>query len=209
MRKLYILILTLLIAIPGFLAAQSTIEIRIGQNGALSYSPKNAVCNVGDTVKFIWYSGNHPTRSDDGSSIPQFNLNSSNPVKTFVFNTPGVIPFYSVGHGQAGGSGMSGSITVNAALTGFAAKNLSNSLSVFPNPATEKLNVNFVVKKDNMVVVKMMDVLGNDVAILFSEKLPTGEYKYSLPIPSRVNKGLYFVKVSVGTEAAIKRISVQ
>ena len=188
--------------------AQNTYEIRIGVNGH-HYAPRVTNCSIGDTIKFVWMSGSNPTRSDDGQSIPTFNLNANNPVKSFVMGSPGSIPFYSTTHGDQNGNGMAGVINVSGLSASLASKSLVSSLSVFPNPANDKINVNFVVKKDNNVLIRLLDVLGNDVAILTSDRYVPGEYRQSFAVPAKVTKGLYFVKVSVGSEVAIKRISIQ
>lgn len=188
--------------------AQNTYEIRVGVNGH-HYSPRVVNCSVGDTIKFIYVSGNNPTRSDDGQSIPTFNLNNNNSVKTFVMSQAGSISYYSTTHGDQNGSGMSGVINVNGLSASLANKSLVNTLSVYPNPANDKINVNFVVKKESNVAIRLLDVLGNDVALLASDKYSVGEYRQSFVVPGKVTKGLYFVKVSVGTEVAIKRISIQ
>jgi hypothetical protein len=104
---------------------------------------------------------------------------------------------------------MSGQINVSGLSASIANKSLVSSLSVFPNPANDKINVNFVVKRENNVLIRLLDVLGNDVAVLASDKYSAGEYRQSFAVPARVTKGLYFVKVSVGSEVAIKRISIQ
>lgn len=195
-------------ALSTSLMAQNTYEIRIGVNGH-HYAPRVTNCSIGDTIKFIWMSGSNPTRSDDGQSLPTFTLNSNNPVKNFVMGSPGSIPFYSTTHGEQNGNGMSGVINVSGLSASVANKSLVSSLSVFPNPANDKINVNFVVKKDNNVLIRLLDVLGNDVAVLASDKYVPGEYRQSFAVPGKVTKGLYFVKVSVGSEVAIKRISIQ
>jgi len=207
-KRYFYFILIILTVNTSSIWAQNSYEIRIGVNGH-HYAPRVTNCSVGDTIKFIWMSGSNPTRSDDGQSFPTFNLNSNNPVKTFIMGTPGTIPFYSTTHGDQNGNGMSGVINVTGLSASLANKSLVSSLSVFPNPANDKINVNFVVKKENNVLIRLLDVLGNDVALLTSDKYVPGEYKQSFAVPARVTKGLYFVKVSVGSEVAIKRISIQ
>lgn len=202
----FILIFCLLAS--SALLAQNTYEIRVGVNGS-HYSPRIVNCSVGDTVKFVWISGNNPTRSDDGQSIPTFNLNSTYNTKSFVMSTVGSIPYYSTTHGDQNGSGMAGVINVTGLSANLANKSLVSTLSVFPNPANDKINVNFVVKKESSVTIRLLDVLGNDVALLANDKYSVGEYRQWFSVPARVTKGLYFVKVSVGTEVAIKRISIQ
>lgn len=208
MKKLIYLFSFSLLVLVNNLLAQNSYEIRVGVNG-FHFAPRVVNCTVGDTIKFIWVSGNNPTRSDDGQSIPTFSLNSNNPTKSFVMSSTGSIPFYSTTHGDQNGVGMAGVINVSGLSASLANKSLVNSLSVFPNPANDKINVNFVVKKESNVLIRLLDVLGNDVAVLASDKYSVGEYRQSFAVPGRVTKGLYFVKVSVGSEVAIKRISIQ
>lgn len=88
-------------------------------------------------------------------------------------------------------------------------KSFLNTLSVYPNPIEDKINVNFLVKKDSQVSIRLMDVLGNEIATILNEKYTSGEYRQSFNVPTKVTKGLYFVKVSVGSDVGIKRISIQ
>lgn len=88
-------------------------------------------------------------------------------------------------------------------------KSFLSSLSVYPNPIEDKINVNFIVKKDNVVTIKLIDVLGNEIATILNDRYTSGEYNKSFQVPQKVTKGLYFVKVSVGSEVGIKRISIQ
>lgn len=88
-------------------------------------------------------------------------------------------------------------------------KSFLSTLSVYPNPIEDKINVNFLVKKDAQVSIRLLDVLGNEIATILNEKYSAGEYKQSFNVPNKVTKGLYFVKVSVGSEVGIKRISIQ
>jgi plastocyanin len=209
MLKKYTYLLTLLLLATGTsLLAQNTYEIKVGVNG-YHFAPRVTNCTVGDTIRFVYVSGNNPTRSDDGQSIPTFSLTNNNQSKAFVMTSAGSIPFYSTTHGDQNGSGMSGQINVSGLSASIANKSLVSSLSVFPNPANDKINVNFVVKRENNVLIRLLDVLGNDVAVLASDKYSAGEYRQSFAVPARVTKGLYFVKVSVGSEVAIKRISIQ
>lgn len=91
----------------------------------------------------------------------------------------------------------------------FNQKSFLSTLSVYPNPIEDKINVNFLVKKDAQVSIRLLDVLGNEIATILNEKYSAGEYKQSFNVPNKVTKSLYFVKVSVGAEVGIKRISIQ
>jgi hypothetical protein len=53
-----------------------------------------------------------------------------------------------------------------------------------------------------------MDVLGNDISTLFSQRVESGDHNLNYPISNKLVRGFYFVRVVAGTESVIKRISV-
>ncbi len=83
-----------------------------------------------------------------------------------------------------------------------------NNVKVYPNPVSDLLNLTYRVNKDANVTIKIMDVLGNEIATLLSERIAAGEQTSSFNIASRLNSGFYFVRFNVGNETVIKRISV-
>lgn len=86
-------------------------------------------------------------------------------------------------------------------------KILSN-VKVYPNPVADHINLSYFVNKEANVTIKIMDVLGNELATLFSQRLPAGEQINSFPIASSFNSGYYFIRLIVGNETVIKRISI-
>ncbi|MXV52580.1 T9SS type A sorting domain-containing protein [Pedobacter sp. HMF7647] len=87
-------------------------------------------------------------------------------------------------------------------------KILSN-VKVFPNPVTDQINLSYHVTKESNVTIKIMDVLGNEVATLLSERTSSGEQLNTFNISSKLNSGFYFIRLMVGNETIVKRISVQ
>ncbi len=83
-----------------------------------------------------------------------------------------------------------------------------NNVKVYPNPVSDQLNLSYSINRDANVTVKVMDVLGNEVATLMTERLSAGEQANSFYIASRLASGFYFIRVSAGTEIITKRISV-
>lgn len=86
-------------------------------------------------------------------------------------------------------------------------KILSN-VKVYPNPVADHLNLSYFVNKDSNVTIKIMDILGNEIATLLSQRLAAGEQINSFPISSSLNSGYYFIRFIVGGETIVKRISV-
>ena len=86
-------------------------------------------------------------------------------------------------------------------------KMLSN-VSIFPNPVTDQINLKYTITRNTNVTIKIMDVLGNNVLTLLSQRMDPGEQKFSYNLNKQLTSGFYFVRVVVGTESVIKRISV-
>lgn len=83
-----------------------------------------------------------------------------------------------------------------------------NNVKVYPNPVSDQLNLSYYINKDSNVTIKIMDVLGNEITTLFTERLSAGDQANSFNIASRLASGFYFIRVSVGSEVITKRISV-
>ena len=85
---------------------------------------------------------------------------------------------------------------------------LLTDLQVYPNPITDQINIKYVLSRNALVTIKIMDVLGNDVMTLVSQRIGQGEQSFTYPITNKLSRGFYFIRVVAGTESVIKRISV-
>lgn len=85
---------------------------------------------------------------------------------------------------------------------------LLEDVQVFPNPITDQVNIKYQLSRNAVVTVKVMDVLGNELITLVSQRVESGEQNFSYPLASKLQRGFYFIRVVAGTESVIKRISV-
>jgi len=85
---------------------------------------------------------------------------------------------------------------------------LLNDVQVYPNPITDQVNVKYDLSRNAIVTIKIMDVLGNDVITLLSQRTLSGEQNFNYPLNNKLSRGFYFIRVVAGTESVIKRISV-
>ena len=85
---------------------------------------------------------------------------------------------------------------------------LLNNVQVYPNPVTDVINLKYDLSRYSVVTIKIVDVLGNDIATIFSQRLEPGEQNYTYQLNSKLQRGFYFVRIIAGTESVIKRISV-
>jgi len=92
--------------------------------------------------------------------------------------------------------------------THFEPDKLLTNVQVFPNPITDQINLRYYVSKNTTVSIKIMDVLGNEVITLFSQRVDPGEQKFTFNLNNKLSSGFYFVRMVVGSESVIKRISI-
>jgi hypothetical protein len=85
---------------------------------------------------------------------------------------------------------------------------LIHNVQVYPNPITDQINLKYNISRNSNVSIKMMDILGNEVATLCSGRFDPGERSCSYYLNSKISKGFYFIRVVAGTESVIKRISI-
>ena len=85
---------------------------------------------------------------------------------------------------------------------------LLNNVQVYPNPVTDQINLKYELSRSSTVSIKILDVLGNDIITLYSQREEPGEKSYNYSLNSRLTRGFYFVRIVAGTESVIKRISV-
>lgn len=85
---------------------------------------------------------------------------------------------------------------------------LLNSVQITPNPVVDQITLKYFVSRNSNVTIKIMDVLGNNRLTLFSQRVDPGEQKFTYNLNKQLSSGFYFVRVVVGTESVIKRISI-
>jgi len=102
--------------------AATTVNVTVGANGQLAFSPEIVTINVGDSVKFTNVGGSHNVKADNNSfrcargcddTGGNGSVNGTLWTFTRTFNTAGTIGYFCEAHGGAGGIGMAGSIVVN------------------------------------------------------------------------------------------------
>jgi len=85
---------------------------------------------------------------------------------------------------------------------------LLTNVQIYPNPVSDIINVKYTVSRNTFVNVKVMDVLGNDVMTLFSQRVEPGDQTITYNTNNKLSRGFYFIRIIVGTESINKRISV-
>ncbi len=83
-----------------------------------------------------------------------------------------------------------------------------DNVKIYPNPVADQLNLSYFLKKDGLVTIKILDVLGNDIYTLLNQRMLAGAQTNKFIIESKLNTGFYFVRIVSGSDSIVKRISV-
>jgi len=75
----------------------------------------------------------------------------------------------------------------------------------YPNPFNPATSIHYSVASDQLVSLKVYDVLGKEVATLVDERKPAGTYRVSFDAAGRAG-GVYFVKMRAGEFSAARKI---
>jgi hypothetical protein len=80
--------------------------------------------------------------------------------------------------------------------------------NVYPNPATNMVNIPVSMKNSAGVTVKVVDVMGKTVTVENNTMLPAGQNLLSLSV-NNLTKGIYFCQVTANGQTVNKKIVVQ
>ena len=75
----------------------------------------------------------------------------------------------------------------------------------FPNPFNPTTNIQFTIPKTEFVSLKIYNLLGQEISTLFSEKLKSGTYQYTLDASSLAS-GVYLYHLQAGEYVETKKM---
>jgi len=81
-------------------------------------------------------------------------------------------------------------------------------MNVYPNPASEKLNLSFYMTEQNNVEVRMTDLVGKTLISDNHGILNAGPQQFSLNT-SKLRAGIYLLEINVGSEVYSQKISIR
>lgn len=82
-------------------------------------------------------------------------------------------------------------------------------VKVFYNPVSSEISITFNLRKQGNVLIKVMDALGSEVMNLMDAKLDEGIQSISFDTEGKLEAGIYFIRVSAGSETIVKRFSIR
>jgi PKD repeat protein len=96
-------------------------------------------------------------------------------------------------------------ININGTVTGTNELNAEQvKFEVYPNPASAKAHVSFMLTEKNNVRLLIYDVAGREVKSMVERNLPAGAYQYDVEAP--IENGVYFVSLTIGDSHSVKKL---
>ncbi len=77
----------------------------------------------------------------------------------------------------------------------------------YPNPFNPSTNIDFAIPKESKVILKVYNLLGQEVATLVNQELTIGRYKYQF-IADRLSSGIYIYRLQAGDHIFIKKMTL-
>ena len=81
------------------------------------------------------------------------------------------------------------------------------SLSVFPNPASEKAMVNFKIAEKQTVKITVLNMMGIEVGRPFDELVDQGEHQVEIDT-ERLASGQYFIRMESGSFCSVQKLII-
>lgn len=82
-----------------------------------------------------------------------------------------------------------------------------NQLSIYPNPSTDQININFLIEKAGNVDIELFDITGRKIAVIANSEYSAGRNQIAFSLS--LAKGLYLVKFKSELSIMIRQISIQ
>jgi len=166
-----------------------------------SFTPQALTVAPGDTVVWTNTQGSHNVHHSGNPSLFGNNVGSGW-TYTFVFNLPvGVYNYVCEPHATMG---MTGSVTVEALDVPSSPVTMAPSgyslEQNYPNPFNSRTTIQFSVPQAGDARIRLMNVLGQEVATIFSGRVSAGTQRVAFNA-SDLPSGLYFYRLEVGGQA--------
>ncbi len=97
-------------------------------------------------------------------------------------------------------------VITEAISIGISEASKSNSFKVFPNPATDRINISFYNKTNSNTEVSLYSLDGKQALTLLNENLNAGEQTLNFDLSGNIKPGIYFVKISNEDMNSVQKI---
>jgi plastocyanin len=184
----------------GSMGYATTHTINFGGNLGNTYSPSSLNMNVGDTIMWVGSFEFHPLRLFAvPSGADSFGPISSGTSFSYVVRVAGEYAYQCDAHFD---QGMTGSMNASPSAVGGAEQaNAVRFEQNFPNPVQSVTTMHFTLPSDQIVSLKVYNVLGDEVATVTNGRTQAGEHEVKFDA-SQLPAGHYFLRLEAHATGA-------
>ena len=191
-RGLVLTSIVALFAFWGSAALATTHTIQFGGNLGNAYSPTPLNVNVGDTITWVGSFAFHPLQSFHvPNGADSWGPISSGTSFSYVVKVAGEYAYQCNIHFD---QGMTGNLNASSSAVGGAAQASAIRFEQnFPNPVQGLTKMHFTLATDQIVSLKVYNVLGDEVATVLNGRSLSGEHEVKFDA-SQLPSGHYFLR---------------
>lgn len=177
-----------------------------------TFSPDTITIEVGDDIEFSLgnthnavevtkgtWDANGNTPKSGGFSVP-----FGGGEKTF----PAAGTYYYVCEPHAS-LGMKGVIIVQAATAISSVTREISTFEVFPNPASDFINVSYTLNTGGIVTIRLINAAGAEVANILKEFQDPGQYRNTYSLNNELASGIYYVSFNSSNQSFINKMIIK
>ena len=153
--------------------------------------------NAGETVTL--------NASNGGNSYTWFEGNVTIGNSQTVSASPSVTTTFIVNAVDANGCEASDQITINVNTIGIAENELGKYINIYPNPATDILNVAFSFETTKDLRIELLDINSKMINYKIYKDFKSDNYLLDL---SSLSEGVYFIRINDGTTVYTSKVTI-
>ena len=180
-------------------------------NSGITFSPSTLTIQLGDDVNFVLGSIHDAVEvsqsvwdADGKSPIIGFSVPFGGGMVSATELTPGTHYYVCENHASLG---MKGQIIVQSAL-GLTDTKTGNTISVYPNPIVDHLNIQINFPQTSTFEVTLYDTQGKMIKGLIPKSQVSGAFSQSFNFSNQLSPGIYIVKMTVDEVNSYRKIVV-
>ncbi|HKR05110.1 MAG TPA: T9SS type A sorting domain-containing protein [Bacteroidia bacterium] len=192
----------LAIAAFVFLSVQGKATKHMIMTEDFFFSPTDLSVVVGDTIQWMWGSGNHTTTSTSvpsGAATWDQLINNASMTFDYVVLVPGTYQYQCTFHISMG---MVGEFTASNP-TGIPGQVVLPYLNIDRNLTSNEIKLNYNFEEMQTLTLNVFDLIGKEVKSIYLGTVPAGENEKTISLEG-IAKGVYLVKLD-GSDISITR----
>ena len=205
MKKIILSLLLITVSLNGFSITWSI------ANSGFSFSPATLTINQGDEVNYVIASSHNAVEvsqavwnANGNTSSNGFLVPFGGGIVSAAQLTVGTHYYVCTPHASLG---MKGKIIVQAPA-GFEENKTQTDILIYPNPVIDHLNVQYNSLETNVLEIKLFDLEGKMLKVLFAKTLVDGPFMKSYDLSTETQPGVYFVQIVLGEKISFKKVVV-